>query len=596
MHFLAPFFSRTALTAALCVSGTVLARPQPPVAPAPPAPTPAAPPPAPVANAGLNAEQVYAILVGEIARRRGVLPIAFTHYLQAAQLTRVPKMAELAVQTAINDDDYAAAATAMQLWLDITPNSRAAQQIAALLRVHANDQEGALLHLVRMVELTEGADESVYDAAAAVAGRATTPELQLRLMRALVDRFATSADAYQALATLAAKNSDFAAAERATRRALELRPDWNKSRLFLVRVLLSQQRRAEARQLLEQFIQRSPDDQALRMLYGQFLVEEKEFSTARAMFVQLLTTQPQHADALFAAAILSLQLDDLEGAKQYFTRLFETGERRDEAAFYLGQTAEQTKDATAALRWYAEVEDAHVVEAQMRMAVLRADRGEIAPAREILQRLRRALPDDAIDAIKLTLLEAELLEDDGQKEEALRVFNAALALAPDDQDLLYGRALLAAELEQVALAEQDLRRILAANAEHANALNALGYILTEHTTRYAEARGYIEQANALTPNQPAILDSLGWVNYRLGQLALARKYLQQAFAAFNDGEVAAHLGEVLWALNQRAEAEALWAEALKTHPDHVYLQATVQRHRVLKTEVAPKTGKAQVTQ
>jgi tetratricopeptide (TPR) repeat protein len=588
----APFFSRTALTAALCVSSTVLARPKPPSA-APPAPVA---PAASVAASGLNSEQVYTILVGELARQRGDLTTAFTNYLHAAQLTQAPKMAELAVQMALNDDDYVGAETAMRLWLKMTPQSRAAHQIAALLRIHANDQEGAVLHLVRMVELTEGADASVYDAAAAVASRAPKPELQLRLMQALVDRFPASADAQQALATLAANVSDFALAERSTRRALELRADWNKARLFLVRVLLSQQKRAEARQLLEGFVQRSPDDQALRMLYGQFLVEEKEFSAAREVFTQLLVAQPQYGDALFAAAILSLQLNDLDGAKQYFTRLFESGERQDEAAFYLGQTAEQAQDATAALRWYAEVDDAHVVEAHMRMAVLRADRGEIAPAREILQRLRRSLPDDAADVIKLTLLEAELLEDAGQKEEALRVFNAALTAAPTDQDLLYGRALLAAELEQVPMAEQDLRRIFAEDAENANALNALGYILTEHTTRYEEARGYIERANALKPNQPAILDSLGWVNYRLGKLELARKYLQQAFAEFNDGEVAAHLGEVLWALNQRAEAEALWAEALKTHPNHAYLMETVQRHRVVKTEVAPKTGKAKVTQ
>ncbi|MBK1693350.1 hypothetical protein CKO09_01150 [Chromatium weissei] len=577
MSLLTLSFSCVVATATFCAAPAVLAR------------TDSAAPAATVSavttstkSAGLNAEQVYAILLGEIAGRRGDMHTAFTQYFKAAQLTQAPKMAELAARVAIRSEDYDAADQAVRLWLTLEPNAPMAQQVAAYLRIHAEDQEGALIHLNRLIELSAGVNEVVYDDAAALIARAPKPELQLRLMQALVARFPESAEAQQAFAGLAAGISQFAIATQAARRALELRPEWNKPRLFLVRLLLTQDKRAEARQLLESFIASTPNDQALQMLYGQFLIEEKEFTAARIVFDQLLKSQPKAPEALFAAGILSLQLNEFERAKQYFTQLYETGERQNDAAFYLGQIAEQANDVSAALNWYETVEENHASEAQMRIAVLRAAAGEVAAAREMLQHLRTESPDDAVMS---TLVEAEILEDAGQPEVALEVLNVALTEQPDNTELLYARGLLAINLGQLQRGEQDLQQLIAADAENANALNALGYTLADRTDRYTEALGYIERAHQLKPDEPAILDSLGWVHYRLGHLETARNYLRQALAAFNDGEIAAHLGEVLWAMGQQTEAWTVWNASLVAHPDDVNLQKVIERHRVLKTEV-----------
>lgn len=530
---------------------------------------------------GLTPDQIYHVLVAEIAGRRGDMRLAFTHYLQAAELTRSPSMAELAVRAAISAEDDRAAGEAMTLWLALAPNAPAAHQVAAFLRLKAEDREGTLIHLQRLVELSGEGGEAAFAKAAAILARLPAPEERIAMMESLVERFPESADAQQALAMLAASVSQNAVAERAARRAMELRPDWNPPRLFLVRLLLSDDQPEEARALLEEFVESNPGDRALKMLYGQLLVDEREFSSAREVFELMLREYPKDPDVLFAVGILSLQLEDLAGARLHFGRLHETGQRQDEAAFYLGQTAERAEDIATALDWYAKVSGASGSDARIRIAFLRAKRGEVTQAREILQRMRDQDPDNAIP---LFMVEAEILDEVQRPDEARAVYDEALAAFPDDDTLLYARGLHAMKLGRIELGERDLRRIIEADPEHADALNALGYTLADQTDRFEEALELIERAHALKPEEPAILDSLGWVHYRLGDLQLALEYLQQANDQLEDGEIAAHLGEVLWALGRRAEAWAVWDKAVETHPDHAYLQEVVGRHRLSRSE------------
>ncbi|NVZ10876.1 tetratricopeptide repeat protein [Allochromatium humboldtianum] len=552
-------------------------------APAAESPPVVSKPTAPKPIAGLTPDQVYHVLVAEVAGRRGDMRLAFTHYLKAAELTRAPELAELAVRAAISAEDDTAAGEAMVLWLTLAPNAPDAHQVAAFLRLKAEDREGALIHLQRLVELSGEGGEAAFTKAAAILARLPTPEARLAMMESLVERFPESADAHQALAMLAAGLSQPEVAERAARRAMALRPDWSEPRLFLVRLLLSDDKDSEARALLESFVEANPGDRALKMLYGQLLVDEREFSTAREVFERLLREYPKDPDVLFAVGILSLQLEDLAGARLHFGRLYETGQRQDEAAFYLGQTAERAEDVAIALDWYAKVGGANADDARVRLAFLRAKRGEVAQAREILQRMRDQSSDNAL---ALFMVEAEILDGVERPDEARAVYDEALAAFPDDDTLLYARGLHAMKHGQIELGERDLRQIIEADPDHADALNALGYTLADQTDRFAEALALIERAHALKPEEPAILDSLGWVHYRLGDLERALDYLQQANDLLQDGEIAAHLGEVLWALDRRTEAWAVWDKAVETHPDHAYLQEVVGRHRLSRSESA----------
>ena len=544
--------------------------------PTPPDPPPARAPRPPGSHPrdSLDADLVYAVLVAEVAARRGDLAMAYTHYLHAAQLTRDPKMAELAVRAALSGDDDAGAGRAVALWLTMAPDALGANQLAAVLRIKAGDREGALRLLSRVIELA-GDPESGYLQAAGIVGRAVEAPERVALMSTLVARDEANAQAQQALAIVAASVEDYAAAVAAAGRAQALRPDWDKPRVFLIKLLLIEGKRGEARTQIEQFLAAHPGDQAMQLLYAQFLIEEKDYTGARSVFARLLQERPQEPEVLFAAGVLSLELEDQEAARGYFTRLYETGERRDEAAFYLGQVEERAEHPAAAIDWYAKSQGAHLMDARIRTAVLRAKGGEVERAREIIQQLRDQVPDEAQ---VLFLAEAEILDQVGRPDAAMQVYGAALAAFPDDPDLLYGRAMYAVKLERIGLAEQDLRRIIAAHPDHADALNALGYTLADRTDRYQEALGYIERAYQLKPTEPAILDSAGWVNYRLGRYEAALEYLRKANDAMKDGEIAAHLGAVLWALDRQAEARAVWDAALKDHPDHPYLLEMMARH------------------
>ncbi|WP_296697352.1 tetratricopeptide repeat protein [Thiocapsa sp. UBA6158] len=527
-------------------------------------------------SGGLDADQIYAVLVAEIAARRGDMDTAFTYYLEAADLTKDPRLTELAVRSAIAAGNDAATEQGLQRWLDLDPTSTGAHQLGAFSRIKANDHEGALLHLMRLVQLSPDDPDAAFGQAAAIISRAPMPAARVGLMQALADQFPQSAHAQQSLAMVAASASQLEIADAAARRALELSPEWNKPRLFLVKLLISSDKRGEARSLLEEYLALSPDDQVLRMLYGQLLVEEEEFSSARDVFQRLLDNRPKEPDVLFAVGVLSLQLEDTEGARIYFTRLYETGERRDEAAFYLGQVEERAENPEAALAWYGKVKGANAVDAQIRTALLSAKGGDVRRAREILQQLRDRGPENAV---LLYLVETEILESVGRPDEAMTIFDSALQAFPDDENLLYARALSAVKLDRIVLAEQDLRRIIEIDPGHADALNALGYTLADRTDRYAEAKGYIEKAYALKPDEPAILDSMGWVYYRLGDYETALDYLKRALENLSDGEIAAHLGEVLWAMNRREEALEVWDAAAKEHPDHEYLKEVMSRHR-----------------
>lgn len=536
------------------------------------------------AQGELDSDLVYAVLVAELAARSGDLATAFTHYLQAAERARNAKLAELAVRTAVTAGDNDAMERGVTLWLALAPESVGAHQVAALLRIKAGDREGLLTHLSRVVQIA-GADAAAgYNHAIGILGRTEDKQERVGLMKALVEMDAENPEAHQALATVAASVGDNPVAETSARRALELRPAWSKPQIFLVRLMLSQGRRDEARGLLEGYVAASPQDQALRMLYGQFLIEEKEFSNARLEFERLLSNQPKEPDVLFAAAILSLQLDDLDAARIYFTRLYQTGQRQEEATFYLGQVEERADHPAAAIDWYAKASASNRTESQVRIAVIRAKQGDIGRAREIIQQLRDQSPGEAET---LFLVEAEILDEAGRKDDALAVYGAALEAFPDSADILYARALYAVKVDQVDLAEADLRRVIAREPDHADALNALGYTLADRTDRYQEALTLIEKAHALKPEEPAILDSMGWVHYRLGNHEMALDYLRRALDALSDGEIAAHLGEVLWALGRRDEAWTVWESALKDHPEHDYLLEVVGRHRVTQTETQP---------
>jgi tetratricopeptide (TPR) repeat protein len=208
------------------------------------------------------------------------------------------------------------------------------------------------------------------------------------------------------------------------------------------------------------------------------------------------------------------------------------------------------------------------------MAKIMVQQGRLAEVRQKMQRLRRNDPENAVE---IYLIEGQILSDLTLYNEAWQLYDQALAIHTDNEDLLYSRALAAEKIDRIDLAEQDMRRILALDPDNVRTLNALGYTLADRTDRYEEAFGYIQQAYARKPDDPAIIDSMGWVNYRLGNLQEARNFLQQAWDMTGDGEIGAHLGEVMWMQGDRDEARRIWKESKENSPDNPVLNKVLER-------------------
>jgi tetratricopeptide (TPR) repeat protein len=540
------------------------------------APLPTDAPPA-AAPPELDAEVLYDILVAEVAMQREQPLEAYVHYMAAVRQAPDPQLAELATRAAIAAQAQAQAQEAAALWIELAPDALPARQLAAYVALEADDPEQALPYLRAIMDRAEDHRHGYLYCARLVA-RLSDPVQRLALMRTLIDEYGEDADALLAIAGLAANAEQLDLARDYAERAAAERPAWSRPWQFLARMLVDAGQLDQALTELERYFSQGFDDLELRTLYAQLLIEAERFEAARASFAALLESHPDMPGMLFAAGALSLQLQDDVAARDYLLRLLEHDEHRQDALFMLGQVEESADQLEPARDWYAQVRGEKYTDAQVRLASVEARLGHVERAREILQHLRETASAEQQPA--LLLIEGEILREVDATQAAMALYDQALARYPDHIDLLYARALLAAQLGQVEILERDLRRVLSMDPDHADALNALGYTLADQTDRLEEARRFITRALELEPQQPAILDSMGWLLYRLGKPHEAVVYLRRALEHLSDGEIAAHLGEVLWALGQHAEARAVWQQALDEHPDHDYLRRVIERHPV----------------
>jgi len=326
-------------------------------------------------------------------------------------------------------------------------------------------------------------------------------------------------------------------------------------------------------QRLEDAVAAFPANQELRLQYARLLGSEGDYTGAREQFALLLEVDPTNPELLSTAALLDFELEFFDAAQLKFEQLIALGERPDEAHYYIGRIEMSRDRYPEAIESFAQVGPSREFrDAKSRAATLLADTAFASDIRDFFEAQRRAFPGNAE---QLFLLEADALRD--WHGEALKAYDRGLTAFPRSFSLLYGRAMVHEADGELTAMETDLRRILEQDPNHAATLNALGYTLTNYTERYEEAADLIERALALSPGDPAILDSLGWVYYKLGQLAQSEALLRQAHQAFPDPEVAAHLGEVLWIQGKQIEARDIWRDGLSRVPDHSIILEAVQR-------------------
>jgi len=537
-----------------------------------------APPASDLPAADLTPDVLFQLLVGEIAGHRGDFGVSVGALGRAAQKTRDPRLAERAALAALYSRQSKEALANASLWVELRPASIEAHEALAAALMENGEHDQAFGEFERMLTLAgEGGLPQAYLRISATLGRQADRGAALATMHKLVALHPGKAVAHYALAHLAVRVGDLDAAMTAIDRSLALNPSWEDAALFKARVLVSRKDMNQVLRYYEDYLDDYPRASTMRLGYARLLVDLKQWDRAREQFKRVVAASPQDADAAFTVALLAMQVDDLGEAEKYLLRTLELQPDNDQARLYLGQLAEQRKRYDDAIQWYGEIEsDEYHFEAQARLGVVLANQGKLEQARAHLQALE---PKTEAQRVQLALAEEQILRDARRFTEGFDVLTAALGELPNNTDLLYARALVAEKLDRIDVAEKDLRRILKRDPKNANALNALGYTLADRTTRYKEALGFIEQALALKPDDPFILDSMGWVQYRLGNHAEAVKHLRAALGQRADAEIAAHLGEVLWVMGDRAGAETVWTSALKQSPDSEVLRGVIKRFK-----------------
>jgi len=526
------------------------------------------------AASDLSSNLVYDMLASEIAAQRGEHDIAFEHAMRAAKQSRDPQAAERATHLALQANLPKQALQATQLWIEIDPQSLKAHQYAALLNTRLKALPQAIDHLREVARIANENGMNGYLQAAAIAEKSSEPKESLVLMQNVIPPDTTNPDALYALALTAIRAQQFGLAEQKIRQALVARPNWPKATQLLSRTLFLQDSQDEGLEVLDRALKKTPENIEMRLAYAKMLIEAQRLDESLKQFEILNEYKPNNPDIIHALGVLSIELERYRAATGYFNQLIRLGQKIGDAHYYLGLIAEKKGDMRNALKHFMKVEGNNQGEARIHMAKILARQGKLDEARELIQHLRIQSPQNGL---KLLLIEAEILRDVHRYDLAQDVYNQGLELYQDNPELLYARALNAADMGRIDRLEQDLLRILQRHPDHADALNALGYTLADKTDRLEEARGYILKALALKPDSPAILDSMGWIEYRMGNLQEALKYLQQAAAISPDAEIASHLGEILWQLDRKQEALRVWREANKLDPDNPYVEPVMQR-------------------
>jgi len=532
----------------------------------------------PARAAELTEDIVFNLLAGEVAAQRGALSEAYAYQLQAARLSGDAKSAERATRLALHMDRDDLAVSAANLWVELAPEELTARQLVVVLMLRQNEQASVLEHLKAIVQISEHKDENGFLNVMAAINRELKRDAVLALMRKLVLAFPDDPRGGYALAVAALVDKDFAIAEQEADRLVAAHPDWPKGYLVLSRVHLARGDKVQAKVLLAEAVSRFPEDPLLRSAYARLLVDAKELQPAYEQFLTLEKIEQEPGGASYWLGLIALELGKDEVARGHFLRLISLNKRAEVAAYYLGRIAENRAEPKQAIEWYQRIEGGEFNdEAQVRIVRLMASEGAVGEALDWLQRKRIQYPDQAV---RFYLIEVELLRDHGTPEQVMALFDTAIGALPGNNDLLYARGLYAATQKRVDILERDLLQVIGNDPQHADALNALGYTLADQTDRHQEALDYIQRALALKPDSAAVLDSMGWVLFRLGRHQEAIGYLRQAFNKLPDPEIAAHLGEVLWVTGDQQQARKVWQGILEESPESEHVLEVMRRLKI----------------
>ncbi|MGD9660197.1 MAG: tetratricopeptide repeat protein [Porticoccaceae bacterium] len=591
-RFLFPALFSKQLAAGLAISVALLGGcASPPPAPEQPSPEAVSDPEPPVLLRDFATETLYELLLAEFAGIREQVEPALEIYTIQAHETRDPGVIERAIHIASYLRRGDVILDLAELWVEVEPDNVEVRRLLAFHLARSGRVLDAFPH-GELLLLT--GDDDYLQSLAAFAQDSPTEEKErlLSLYEELESEHPQNSGLLLGKAMLLRQLDRLAESLASTEKLISLQKDNETGQLLHAQLLHAMGDEGKAVKALEKALRVLPESKRLRLQYARFL-SDKDLGKSRQQIAILAKQYPDDVNILFSLGLANKEIGLSEEAKATFNHLININKRASDAHFQLGKIAEGNGQPEEAVYQYRQVKDGqNLLPAAMRVANILTEHNNLSAAREHLSSLRAIYP-----AIRENLfqMEAELLIRQNRLNEAYDLLTSALQADPESLNLLYTRSIISAEQKDLAATESDLRAILALDADNATALNALGYSMTNLSNRHDEALALIQRAQELEPDNPAITDSLGWVYFHLGDLDRALTYLRQAFEAFPDGEVAAHLGEVLWLQGDQSGAEAVWRKGLENSPENKVLLETIerlapQRKQVLLDNINPQSN------
>ena len=528
----------------------------------------------PEIKTAIDPDVLFLLMTAEIAGQRGQYALALDGYLRAANKIKDVEVIKRAAKIAVYLQDMPKLERSLQLWMEVDPDNLEAHYLLAIEAIKSGNKSRA----IESLDFILARDDSDFESntLAMLKGLQKPAELALayQVFEALSIKYPGNEKLYFVQALMDVQGKRNRQAQLKIAKALVLEPNWVKALLLQAQLYIVQGKLAEATELLQRADTEKPRMQ-IREQIAQLLMQQGRFDEAQDVLQDLIVQAPENNELKFKLALVYLQVDKEAEARDILEALVDDPAYRDRAAFYLGRIEAKARHAKEALKWFDGIgTDPYKYEAGISSILILMDEQRFKEGLLRVQRMQTEYPQKKSD---LVLIESEIYSQMQVYVKAFDVLTTALLEDADNHKILYARALIAEKLDKLDVLEDDLKYILEKNPNNVSALNALGYTLADKTNRYAEAKVYLDKAIALKPNDAIIMDSYGWLLFKLNKVSEAYQYLQRAYELAPQAEIAAHLVDVLWVMGEESEARAILSDALQKNPSDSLLIEVKER-------------------
>ncbi len=533
-----------------------------------------------------NSDFIFKYLAAEVAAQRGEVGLSNQLFFDLAKATHNERLAERATQLAIFTQNAKIGLDAANLWLSINPEALEARQTLTQLLVMSGDLNAAKPHLQKLLEKADTRANGFLYLNSLLAQQPDRSAV-LSLVQNLAEPYPNLGEAHLTISQAALQTGNPELALKEATLANKLKPNWELGAIQQAEILYAQSPE-KAINFYRSFLNNNSNANDARLSLVKMLVEQKRYNETKSDLTKLAKAANEKPDVLAVIGALSLQSNQLEEAEKYLKQALTSKLKdKDQVYLYLGQLAEKKKNDDEALNWYAQIQapqadnevpskQNHYLEAKIGSAyIISRTQGADAAV---------SMLDDLQDLTNLQIAlviqtQANLMMQAKRYQDGFDLLDKAVLNVPNNPELMYDHAMAAERLEKFDIVESQLRKIIKLKPDFAQAYNALGYSFADRNINLKEAHDLIQKALSFNPNDHFVIDSMGWVHYRLGELDKAAEYLKAAYKSQADAEIAAHLGEVLWQQGRQKEAEKIWDDALKNSPENEALLKTVKQFK-----------------